>query len=344
MNLAKSMIQKSIVFFCFLLIFSSFLPVNAEDASSIRISGTVKHSLELTLKDLTRFESVDVRLNEVTWDTKFHGAFTYTGVPLRTLLEIAVIEKRKTDFSKQIDLAIVVENRQGQKVALSWGEIFYRNPADILVAYAALPVMPHKACQSCHEPATYKQRLSEMNRLVKLPKLVVASDFYTDRSIEEITNITVIDLQLHRDVQKQKELFSSQVTISGDGIQPFSIKELSSFHHEKVTVKMIGDGKGYHGLRHVEGVIFSEILLKAGMKHDLDSIVIVSAPDGYRTVLSYGELFLAIQRNPIILADRIDQEPVKKNGRFILITPEDLSADRWVKAIDKIEVITLIQK
>ena len=344
MKSARRIIQKSMVFFCIVVVFSSFSAVNAEDNQKVSIKGAVKHPLELAVKDLMRFESVNVRLNEVTRDTQFHGAFTYTGVPLRTLLEIAVIEKEKAEFSKPIDLAIVVENRQGKKVALSWGEIFYRNPADILVAYAALPVMPHKACQSCHEPATYKQRLSEMNRLVKLPKLVVASDFYTDRSIEEITNITVIDLQLHRDVQKQKELFSSQVTISGDGIKPFSIKEVSSFHHEKGTVKMIGDGKGYHGLRYIEGVVLSEILLKAGMKHDLDSVVLVSAPDGYRTLLSYGELFLAIQQNPIMLADRIDQEPIKKNGRFILITPEDLSADRWVKAVDKIEIKTLIQK
>ena len=338
------MIRNIIVFFCLLFFFSSFLSVNAEDHPVMRISGAVKHSLELTLKDLTRFESVNVRLNEVTRDKQFHGAFSYTGVPLRTLLEIAVIDKGKTEFSKPIDLAIIIENRQGEKVALSWGEIFYQNAADILVAYTALPVMPHKSCQRCHKPEIYEQRLSEMNRQVKLPKLVVTDDFYADRCIEEITTITVIDLQSHREVQNNKELFSSQVTISGDGIQTSSIKDVSSFHREKLTVKMIGDGKGYHGLRNVEGALLSDILMKAGIKHDLDSVVLISAPDGYRTLLSYGELFLALQGNPILLADRMNQEPIEKNGRLILITPEDLSADRWVKAVDKIEIKKVLLK
>jgi hypothetical protein len=177
-----------------------------------------------------------------------------------------------------------------------------------------------------------------MTRQVKLPKLVVAYDFYNDRSIEEITNITIIDLKSDIAGQKAKEAYSSEVTVSGYGIQSFSIKDLSSFHHEQSRVKLTGDGKGYHGLRRVEGVLLSEILSKAGMQHDLDSVVVVSAPDGYRILLSYGELFLNPHRNRILLADRIDQEPIRKNGRFILITTEDLSADRWVKAVKTIEI------
>ena len=344
MTSARRTIRKTIVFFCLLFIFSGFLPVNAEDHPVIRISGSVKHSLELTLMDLMRFESVNVRLNEVTRDTQFHGAFTYTGVPLRTLLEVAVIQKKKTAFPKPIDLAIIVENRQGQKVALSWGEIFYRNPADILVAHTALPVIPHRPCQGCHTPEIYEERFSEMTRQVTLPKLVVTDDFYADRCIEEITAITVIDLQSHKEVQMHKELFSPQVTISGDGIQTSSIKNLRSFHHEKLTVKMTGDGKGYHGLRQVEGVSLSEILRQAGMKNDLDTVVFVSAPDGYRTLLSYGELFLSPRKHRAILADKLGQEPIRRNGQFMLITPEDLSADRWVKAVDNIEIRKVIRR
>jgi len=342
MKISKRIHRKFFAFFCLLLVFTSFSPVRAEDERIVSIRGDIKHLLELTMEDLTKFDSATARLNEVTRDRQFHGAFTYTGVPLRTLLEIAVIEKGKTDFAKPIDLAIIVENKQGEKVALSWGEIFYRNPAEILIAYTALPVMPHKSCQSCHTPAIYEQRLSEMTRQVKLPKLVVASDFYTDRCIEGITNITVIDLRPEIEIQKQKELFSEQFTVAGHKMQPFQIQDLSSFHHEKVTVKMIGDGKGYHGLHYVEGVFLSEILSQAGMKHEFDTVVLVSAPDGYRTLLSYGEIFLNARRNRSLLADRIDQEAIRKNGRFILFIPDDLSADRWVKAVDKIEIKKVI--
>lgn len=80
------------------------------------------------------------------------------------------------------------------------------------------------------------------------------------------------------------------------------------------------------------------------MKHNLDNVVFVSAPDGYRTLLSYGELFLTPQRNFIMLVDRINQKPIKRNGCFILITTKDLSADRWVKSVNKIEIKKVTQK
>ena len=97
---------------------------------SISITGVVKQQLNLTTDDLRRFESVNVRLNEVATDRSYHGAFFYRGVPLRTLLELATVQKEAADFSKPVDLAIVVKNKDGKQTVLSWGEIFYRNPAD----------------------------------------------------------------------------------------------------------------------------------------------------------------------------------------------------------------------
>jgi precorrin-4 methylase len=46
----------------------------------------------------------------------------------------------------------------------------------------------------------------------------------------------------------------------------------------------------------------------------------------------------------IIIADRVDNQPITKTGKFVLIMPNDLSADRWVKAVAKIEIINLKQK
>lgn len=79
-------------------------------------------------------------------------------------------------------------------------------------------------------------------------------------------------------------------------------------------------------------------------KPDLNSVFVVSAPDGYRSLLSYGEVFLSPAGERVTLADTIKSEPINQNGRFIMMLPDDLMADRWVKAISKIEWISLSRK
>jgi aminopeptidase-like protein len=105
------------------------------------------------------------------------------------MLELAFVQKEESDFFKPIDLAVVIKNSSGQQTVLSWGEIFYRNPAEILIAYSATPVMAHKDCSGCHTPEVFKKWLDPLKREVGLPKLVVSNDFYADRSLENISSI-----------------------------------------------------------------------------------------------------------------------------------------------------------
>jgi hypothetical protein len=53
------------------------------------ITGAVRQPLQVTAGDLAKYQSVQVQLNEVLSDGGFHGSFTYQGVPLKTLLELA---------------------------------------------------------------------------------------------------------------------------------------------------------------------------------------------------------------------------------------------------------------
>ena len=93
-------------------------------------------------------------MTEVGSDRQFHGTFVYRGVPLKTLLSLASVRKEDSNYQKPFDLAVVVKNREGKTAVLSVGEIFYRNGGEILVAFAAEPLMPgHKNCGACHGPA-----------------------------------------------------------------------------------------------------------------------------------------------------------------------------------------------
>lgn len=311
---------------------------------SISITGVVKQSLNLTMNDLQRFESVGVRLNEVATDRSYHGAFSYRGVPLRTVLELATVQKEAADFSKPVDLAIVIKTKEGKQTVLSWGEIFYRNPAEVVIALSAEPVMPHRECANCHQPEAYTQWLAPLKRQPGLPKLIVANDFYSDRSLEDISAIEVIDLHPELRSQKMPELFSPGFAVTGAVKETLKISDISSSPRLDILTKQLGDGKGYHGLKHFGGAPLIDIIRNAGIEPDLNTVLLISAPDGYRSLISYGELLLAPYGRNIIIADRADDIPLEKNGKFIAVLPDDLSADRWVKAVEKIEVIRLRQK
>jgi precorrin-4 methylase len=309
--------------------------------STLAITGLVRQPLNLTRQDLNGFDAIRVQLNEVMSDGSFQGVFHYSGVPLKSLLELAGVEKEETAFGKKVDLAILVRNKKGVQVALSWGEVFYRNPGGIIVATSALPIMPHKDCKRCHDPEVYKPRLDQFQRKIGFPKLVISSDTYADRSLEEITSIEVLDLRPKMPAKKLKKLYASEFTITGAVEKAQTVQDLGDYPRREITVMHLGEGKGYHGIDRFAGVPFKAILDKAGIAPDLSTTFLISAPDGYRSLFSYGEIFLNPAGDRMTLADRINGQPVKNGGKFVLVSPDDLMSDREVKAVQKIEVISL---
>ncbi|HEX9950020.1 MAG TPA: SAM-dependent methyltransferase, partial [Thermodesulfobacteriota bacterium] len=339
--------KKITVVSLFLTIFLSFVYAVSGWAGSspaISITGAIRQPLNLTLEDLQRFEAVTVRLNEVTMDRQYHGAFYLRGIPLKTLLELAAVQKEEAGFSKQVDLAILVRNKDGKEVVLSWGEVFYSNPSEVVLAFSANPIIPHTDCNRCHGPQVYKKWQDVLSRPVGQPKLVIANDFYTDRCLENVTNIEVVDLHLKMENKKMEDLFSPSFTVTGAVKKKLTISRLDSYQRVEALAKMVGDGAGYHGLESYGGVLLSELLNKAGITPDVNQGIIVSAPDGYRTFLSCGEVFLSSRGKSIMIADAMSNKPLTKGGKFKLIVPDDLAADRTIKAVSNIEVLTLKQQ
>ena len=338
----KTILQYLIPFVVALLSFFSVVTTSLAQPSIV-ISGAVKQTITLAIEDLNGMQSVSVRLNEVKADGNYDGVFKYTGVPLRTILEMAVIEKKKdAGFNKLNDLAIVVKSRWGGSSVLSWGEVFYRNPGEFILALSATPINAHHDCSACHfDPELYEGRLAKLRRPIGFPRLVVAGDFYTDRSLEGVDRIEIIDLKPAAAKAKAgKALFSPSFNISmaGKAIGQ-GINDLSTYPHEKVVTTGVGDGMGYHGLKSFSGVPLTVLLEKAGIETDPKTVFLVTSPDGYRSILSYGELFYTLQGRRILIADGVGNFTLRKDGRFIMVVPDDQAADRWVKAVDGIEIL-----
>jgi len=214
---------------CLLLVvlsFSLLWGISAQAQPFLQVTGAVRQPLNLSIEDLERYQSIQVQLNEVMKDGTYRGAFYYKGVPLRTILETAAVRKEGATFSKNVDLAIRVSNKQGRKVALSWGEVFYRNPGRIVLATSAVPIIPHKDCSACHSPDVYKPCLDQLHRKIGFPKLVLTGDTYADRSLEEITAIEVLDLRPQMPSEKMEKLFSPAFTVQGSNVKAIRFTDL----------------------------------------------------------------------------------------------------------------------
>lgn len=335
--------KKYIKIFLFTICIFQWSDVYAYSGNSISITGTVRQSLTLDIEDISKYQTITVQLNEVMKDGTFKGVFYYRGVPLRTLLDMASIEKEETAFSKKTDMAILVCGRDGKEVALSWGEIYYRNSSDIIIATSASPIMPHKSCASCHDADFYQPYMNQFTRDIGFPKLVVASDAYADRSIEDVVSIEVIDPRPRTPSDKAKGLFSSEFTITGDVKKEITVTDLSPYPRVEERIKHLGQGRGFHGISDFSGAPLKGMLDQADIDPDLTKVFFVSAPDGYYSLFSYGEIYLNRVEESIIIADRANGEPIEEGGKFFLIPTEDLMSDRTVKAVQKIEVISLRQ-
>lgn len=312
------------------------------DAVRLTVTGSVNNPMTLTLSDLQQMQSTEIKMNEVSSDGAFHGVFVYQAVPLRTLLNMADIEQRSSTFKKLVDATIVLRDAKGNKVALSWGEVFYHNPAEITLAINATPVYPQKNnCNKCHVPEDYQFAFDQLNRKVAMPKLLVNGDFYSDRFLEGVTNIDVVDLRPNIPVNRDARLYSNRIQVRGEVKQPQIVNRLDVFPKIAVTKKVVGVGRGYHGLHRYEGTAIRHVLESAGVKPRMDQMVMIWAPDGYRSTFSMGELFISDRGDQIVLADTVDGQLLPEGGKIRVMVGPDNTDDRDVQAVTNIEVINL---
>ena len=340
-------IQFRMVVLSILCTFSMILAVAvfAEAASSsamIKITGKVKNELDWSIEDLKAFQSINTQRNDITSDRTFNGNFYFRGVPLRTLLESAGIDKTGASFNKPIDMAIRIKN-SSTSTALSWGEIFYRDSGTVIIAYAGTPILPHHGCTDCHTPDQIEPIMARYHRTVEFPRLVITTDQYSDRCLEGITEIEVIQTHMKINPEEPEHLYSSKFSVIRADQTKQEFEDLSGVadFYTAPSSYTVGEGKGFHGFQTFSGYKLVDVLAQANIDRDLDSVFMVSAPDNYRAVFSYGEIYLKPDGQRIMLATEENGNPLEKGGKYYLIVPEDLMADRWIKAVDTIRKISL---
>jgi hypothetical protein len=102
-------------------------------------------------------------------------------------------------------------------------------------------------------------------------------------------------------------------------------------------------------MKNYEGVWLADLLKKAGIRmgsdlrgQNMPAYVLCTAYDGYEVVFSLPEVDPDFADNQVLVADMVDGKPLRQDeGPFRIISPHDKRAARWMRTVQKIDVVRL---
>jgi len=299
------------------------VPLTALEGPQLEVAGEVSNPGPV---DLVKLPLRSVLAREVSLEgkaEKFIGAYRYDGYSLFDILKERFVDKvTKTEFPSVIDLLVAVENRAGEKVVLSWGEIFYPNELHrIIIAVQAAPIIPTLTKEQWPMPAK--------------TRLVIGNDLRTSRNLEEPVRITVFSARGTVPVHKGlKPLVSAGFKVfTGDG-KAVEIAEVDPAWEARTFPSVFyGRGKGYHGIERFRGPLLRSALgpLFPPEKSRLArGYFVLSGADGYRIAVTYSELFNRNDNAEFLLVDKGKNDA---GGRFSVFPAPDFFSDRAVRAL-----------
>lgn len=317
----------------------------AKSPGTVSIAGLVRQPLRLGLRDIKAFGSVTVRRVDHRSEGYF-GDFEFRGVPLVTLISMAGPRKESSSFMRPTDLAIVVQNESGKRVSFSYGELLFRAPSDVVLAFDAEPMIPKRSCDSCHKDRSGHNWQSVLNRKQVFPRLIAGRDLDADRSLEGVMSIEVVELfsPAPQPKSKSQPLASESIAIRDGAAGIATTRSLGSYPRHEVHALEVGDAMGYHGEVRCEGALLTDVLTASKAPSGPDVGYVIAAADGFRATISSAELFSAVQPPPILIVDRCNGQSLKEQGNFKLIVANDTIAERWVKSVATINVVRATPK
>ncbi len=292
---------------------------------SIEIVGEVSKPgrFDLSKLPLHQVQVREARMSEE--GTTFIGAYVYQGYSLFDILRDQILNKKNQEqFSSPIDLIVTVENKRGERVIFSWGEIFYPNILHrIIIATRVAPIIPSTTGETWPLPEE--------------SKVVAANDLISERNITSPTKITVSSYPVSLPVDKgKKPLYSEKISLFKNDKEAGVIDKLPAEQPELTyPTVFFGRGKGFHGVRTFSGISLKSVL-EEFVAVDKDSLknryLVMVGADGYRAVFSVSEIFNRNDFQEVL----IYEQKQKEGGKFALFAAPDFFSDRAVKALKAI--------
>jgi hypothetical protein len=306
-----------------------------DDAETVPLSGPMQIAIEGEIEksmniDLTTLKKHSVIVKETILKSEsdsFVGAYRYDGYSLYDILNEVVLKKaNEKEYRPIIDLFVEIEGKSGEKVVLSWGEIYYPiHRHEILIATDVMRIVPSKT--------------KEMWTLPEKTRLIVASDLITARNISEPVKITIKSYPLSEvKVQKDlKPLFSPEMKITNEGAALEVIKDLpKDLIVQNYPAIFYGRGRGIHSTQPFQGVMMKDVLIKhfpVTNERLKTGMFVAIALDGYRSVYTYSELMNRNDQSELLL---VAHPELKEDAIFRIYPAMDFFSDRAVKALTEV--------
>lgn len=299
--------------------------------TTILLEGEVENPGDVDLTSLPIHEIiVKEAMQDEEGNTKFVGSYHCSGYSLFDIVNQKTLMKgNKKDFKPFVDLYVVIENNAGNKVVVSWGELYYtKNIHSIILSKSVSSIRPSKINKVWPMPET--------------PRMIFSNDLFNDRFIDNPVKISVVS---HKgDFPKEKNLYTEEISLFVDGKEIGQIEEISSGNNFKnIEVVDYGHGMGFKGIQTIEGAPLKFEIAKILNENELspnlqNRLVIISAKDSYRVVYSLSEIMNRNNGDEFLL---IEKEDDPKAGKFRLYSLPDFFVDRCVRSISKIEIIDI---
>lgn len=256
----------------------------------------------------------------------FVGAYRYDGYSLIDILNLRRLSKANAEaFEPIIDLYVEISNKQGEKVVISWGEIFYPNHLhEIIIATDVMRIVPSKT-----------------NELWPLPtesKLIVSTDLITERNISSPDKITVRSYPGHFEVDRNIEPFYAPEFTVYINETEHSVIESNPEVLPLLDYKTVfyGRGRGIHKSKGFTGFMLKDLFsaeLPLTQKDLRTGLFVLAALDGYRAVFTYSEVMNRNDQAEVLVC----QTPEDMNGgKFRVFPAGDFFSDRAVKALTSV--------
>jgi hypothetical protein len=184
---------------------------------------------------------------------------------------------------------------------------------------------------------------SKTKELWPLPgesRIIAAGDLVTERNISSPVKITVKSYP-HSFVVKQG---MSPMFCSGIDIYKTSqkIRQIGTLPENLTNISFntifYGRGKGIHSTTPFKGILLKDLLVKEYpvTRDNLKTgIICIAGKDGYRTVVSYSELFNRNDQQEFML---IKTEPGEDGGLYRVFAASDFFSDRAIKSVSEIHL------
>ena len=256
----------------------------------------------------------------------FIGAYRYDGYSLFDILNDRILKKiNATEFRPIIDVYVEIENDRGEKVVVSWGEIYYPNCLhNIIIATKVMRIVPSKT--------------KDLWPLPTESKLVFGNDLITERNISSPSKITVRSYPRSYTVNRElNPLISNEVKVfHGDKLIETLIEIPANLQKETLHTIFYGKGRGIHSTQPFTGIYLKDYLttkIPFIRKNLCEGLVLLVGIDGYRSVFTYSEIMNRNDQAEILL---VPCENEKDGGKFRIFPSCDFFSDRAVKALSEI--------